>query len=171
VPVPELLILLAFVTLMTLALGLPLLLKPDSAIPDMIGFGIMSAAVLAFIWVLEAYWVILPILAVVALVVWLDRDRREGSTARAGNGATGGVSDRTELRFRLWRTFNRLTLILAGSALLLFVTASGMAAVTFIAGWMLAAMVASAAFRHSFYRSCRRDQSALAGKTMPVEAA
>jgi hypothetical protein len=117
--VPELAILMLCVVLLTFLLGIPLLLKPDSLIPDIISFGILSVVVMAFIWSSGDYWIVLPILAVMAFVAWLDRDGQatpvgksaapQPAEGRRGEGAAR-VSDRTRLRLRLWRVANHLGL-------------------------------------------------------------
>jgi len=166
-PVLETLILIFCLALLTLLLGLPLLLKPDSPIPDMIGFGILTLVVLAFVWSSGAYWIILPILAVAAFVAWLER---EGKGGLEGGGGGTGLSDRTRRRLRLWRAANLLQFVLLVAVVVLLATGIGMRSKDLVP-WMLVTMVATAAFRFSFYRSCRRDHRALAGETRRVEAA
>lgn len=167
-PVLETLILIFCLALLTLLLGLPLLLKPDSPIPDMIGFGILTLVVLAFVWSTGAYWIILPILAVVAFVAWLEREGQGGPEGGGGGGTA--LSDRTRRRLRLWRAANLLQLALLAGVVALIVSGIGTRAVDLVP-WMLVTMVATAALRFSFYRSCRRDHRALAGETRRVEAA
>lgn len=176
------LILILCMALLTLSLGLPLLVKPDSPIPDMIAFGVLTFIVLAFVWGTGAYWIILPILALVAFVAWLDREGQSGPVAPAGKGGSRqtsegsrgdggtGLSARTRLRFRLWRAANRLQLAVLVGVVALIATGIGMRSVDLVP-WMVITMVATAAFRFSFYRSCQRDQRALAGETGLMEAA
>ena len=167
----ETLILVLCVALLTLSLGLPLLVKPDSLVPDMVAFGILAAVVLAFAWGTGAYWIILPILAVIAFVAWLDGERQSGPAAPAGKsgsrqapeggpGDSGtGPSDRTRLRLRLWRAANGLQLALLAGVVVLIATGIGGRPFDLVP-WLMVAMVATAAFRFSFYRSCRRDERA-----------
>jgi hypothetical protein len=156
-PLIQVLILIFCVALLVLLLGLPLLLPEGSPVPDMLAFGLLSIAVLAFVWSTGAYWTLLPIAAIAALVAWLDRERGELPREFSPGGGSG-VSDRTRLRLRLWRAANRLMMVLlAGIAIAL---AAGLSATTindFVTPWILVALVAGAAFRFSYYRSCRRD--------------
>lgn len=179
----ETLILIFCVAPPILLLGLPLLVRPDSPIPDLIAFGILTLFVLACVGGTGAYWIILPILAVIAFVAWLDGEGQSGPAAPAGKGgsrqtpegsggdAGTGLSDRTELRFRLWRAANRLQFALVAGVVVLIATGFGIRTVVNLVPWMMVMMVATAAFRFSFYRSCQRDERALAGETRLVEAA
>lgn len=163
--VPGALILILCMVLLTLVLGLPLLLKPDSLVPDIIAFGILGVAVLAFVWGTGAYWIAIPILALVAFVAWLDREGQnvpatlsnEGEDGRRdgpGGGATG-ANRRTGLPLRLWRTALVVQTALVACALIL-PAAGFIGFVELILPWMVITMVAMAAFRYSFYRSCTR---------------
>ncbi|HEV7661500.1 MAG TPA: hypothetical protein VGO55_16800 [Allosphingosinicella sp.] len=154
---PEIPILVLGVIFLTLALGLPLLLKPDSALPDMIGLAILAVLVLAYVWSSGAYWTLLPILAVPAFLAWLDRA-----------GGETGAGDRTLLRFRLWRAANRLQLALIAGVLVLLAAGSGFDTLGLVVPWILVALVATAGLRHSFNRSARRDGCAPAGEAGPV---
>jgi hypothetical protein len=165
----EMLILILCMALLILLLGLPLLVRPDSPIPDMIGFGILTFLVLAFVWSSGAYWIILPILALVGFVAWLDREGKSGPESCGGGEC--GLSDRTKLRLRLWRAAIGLQFALLVGVVAQIATGIGMRSMDLVP-WMLVTMVATVAFRFSFYRSCRRDQRALAGgETRRVEAA
>jgi hypothetical protein len=171
--VPDLLILIVCVALLTLALGLPLLLKRDSLVPDIIAFGILAVAVVAFIWATGAYWIIFPILALIAFVAWLDRGGQnrpttlgnEGGNRRrdALGGGGSGANGRTQLRLRLWRAAIRVQLALVACVLIL-PAAGFMWSVGLIVPWMVIVAVAMGAFRFSFFRSCRRDELVLAGE-------
>jgi len=171
--VPDVLILIVCVALLTLALGLPLLLKPDSLVPDIIAFGILAVAVLAFIWVMGAYWITLPILALVAFVAWLDRGEQSrpatlgdegGNRGRdaLGGGATA-ANGRTQLRLRLWRAAILVQMALVACVVIL-PAAGFMRSIELIVPWMVIVTVAMVAFRFSFFRSCRRNQRAAAGE-------
>lgn len=164
VPVPDVLILIACVVVLTLLLGLPLLLKPDSPIPDIIGFGILAAFVLFYVWSMGDWWIILPILAVLALMAWLDREGQEARPERET-----GMSDRTRLRFRLWRAAHYVQLALIAFVLISFATGFAATALRPIVSCMVIMMVAGAAFRFSCVRSARRDRRVLAGAAGPVE--
>ena len=171
---PDVLILIFCVTLLILALGLPLLLKRDSLVPDIIAFGILAVVVLVYVLVTGAYWITLPILALLAFVAWLDRGGQNapetlgnGGDNRGGaplGGGASGANDRTQLRLRLWRTANRLQAVLV-ACVLIFAAAGFTRSIELIVPWIVIVMVAMAAFRFSFYRSCRREQLALAGET------
>ena len=175
---PDVLILIVCVALLTLALGLPLLLKRDSLVPDIIAFGILAVAVVAFVWATGAYWITLPISALIAFVAWLDRGEQnrpttlcdEGENRRRdalGGGATG-ANGRTQLRLRLWRAAIRVQLALVACVLIL--SAAGfIRSIALIVPWMVIVAVAMVAFRFSFFRSCRRDELALAGETGATE--
>ncbi len=166
--VPETLILILFVALLILALGLPLLVGPDSLVPDIVAFGILTVVVLGFAWGTGAWWILLPILALVAFVVWLERggDRQAPEN---GSGGGNGWTSRTTLRFRLWRAANRLQLALIACVLAFSATGFALTAVMPLIAWMVVAMVAAAAFRFSFYRACRHDRRTLAGAAEAME--
>lgn len=165
----ETLILIFCVALLILSLGLPLLVKPDSPIPDITAFGILTFVVLAFVWATGAYWILFPILVLSAFVAWLDREGQGGPVTPAGKdgsrqtpeGSRGdggtGLSDRTKLRLRLWRAANRLQLVLLAGMVALIATGIGMRSVNLVP-WIVVTIVATAAFRFSFHRACRRDQ-------------
>jgi hypothetical protein len=147
--VTDVLILILCVVVLALSLGLPFLLKPDSLIPDIAGVGLLTVMVVGFAWVMEVWWICLPVLAIIAFVAWLDR--KGGWSAAEGRGEVG----RTQLRFQLWRAANGLLLILGVCVLALFATGSGL--VRLMVPWIPVFVVASFAFRFSFYRSCRQD--------------
>ena len=151
------LILIVCVLLPILAFGLPLLLPPDSPIPDLVGAAVLTALVLVFIWGTGAYWILLPILVVLAGVAWLERPAAE-ATRDVGVSDGSGMTGPTRLRFRLWRTANRLGMALPAGLLLSLATGLGAAAAPLIVPWIPITLVAAAAFRFSFYRSCRRDE-------------
>lgn len=166
--VPETLILILFVALLILALGLPLLVGPDSLVPDIVALGILTAVVLGFAWGTGAWWIFLPILALGALLVWLERgDDRQ--VPENGSGGGNGWSNRTALRFRLWRGANFLQLALIACVLAIGATGFGLTAVKPMIAWMVVTMVAAAAFRFSFYRACRQERRTLAGSAEAME--
>jgi hypothetical protein len=146
----EVLILIAVVTLLTLALGLPLLLKPDSLIPDLIVFVLLAAYVAFAIWASGAWWVLLPILALAAWVVRFD-DAGPAAPADPFLDARG-MSARTRLRFRLWR-IAKLAILVPIAAF--FFLPPGNAST--ILACMTVALVAAQLFRFSFYRAWQRD--------------
>ena len=145
------LILVACMVLVVVLLGLPLLLRPDSPIPDVIGFGILAAWILFCVWTVALWWVLIPVLGLVGLAVWLDRERPGARAAATLDGR--GMSARTRQRFRLWRVANVTILALGASV---FFLPAGSAGGLILPGLMIA-MVAVALFRFSFYRSWRRD--------------
>lgn len=165
---PETFILVIFIALLTLALGLPLLVKPDSLVPDIFALGILTVVALGFAWGMGAWWILLPILALVAFVVWLDRSG-DRQAPENGSGGGNGWSTRTTLRFRLWRAANRLQLALIACVLAFSATGFGLTAVTPMIAWLVVTMVAAAAFRFSFYRACRHDRRALGGGAGAME--
>lgn len=147
------LILVACMVLLVLALGLPLLLRPDSPVPDILGGGVWAAMILYGFWMEALWWVLLPILALIGLTVWLDK-------ASAGEAPLAvdrrGMSARTRLRFRLSRLANLAILALIVS---LFVLPAGSTR-PYLFPAMLIGMSAMVLFRFSFYRSWRRDADA-----------
>src|SRR4051812_47720477 len=96
------LILIAGMALFTLLIGLPLLLPRNSPIPDTIGLFVLAVAVLAFAWLEGSWWTLLPVLAIAALVSWMDRKPEQPPYPETG------MSERSRARFRLWRAANRL---------------------------------------------------------------
>ncbi len=149
--VPELWIMIAIVLLMPLMLGLPLLLKPDSPIPDRLGFGLLAVMLLFCMWSLGLWWVLLPILALVALVAWLDREGpAPKGAAAAGDGPRLGA--RLRLRLRLWGAARLASLALIVS---LFFLPAGSASTIVLPGLMIG-MAATTLFRFSFARALRR---------------
>lgn len=159
-PLAEVLVLTSCVALLALMLGLPLLLPRDSLIPDLLAFGLLSIVVLAFVWGTGAYWTLLPVLAVVALVAWMDREGREPPRQIPPGGETG-MSDRTRLRFGLWRAANGVMMTLAIGVMIALATGRGAIVIMdLIVPGILVTLVASAAFRFSYNRSCRRDHRA-----------
>lgn len=165
---PETLILILFIALLTLALGLPLLVGPDSLVPDIVSLGILTVVVLGFAWGTGAWWILLPILALVAFVAGLERC---GDRQAPQNGSAGriGWTNRTTLCFRLWRAANRLQLALIACVLAFSATGFGLTAVTPMIAWMVVTMAAAAAFRFSFYCACRHDRRTLAGGAEAIE--
>lgn len=163
---PDVLILIVCVVLLTLALGLPLLLKPDSVLPDILVFGILAVAVLVFVWGTGAYWIFLPILALLAFVAWLERDGQNWPNAGrdALDGGAAGTNGPSQLRLRLWRTAIRVQIALVACVVILPV-AGVTRSVQLIVPWMVVVLVAMVAFRFSFFRASRRDQLALPGET------
>ena len=157
---PDALFLILFIALLILALGLPLLVRPDSLAPDIVTLGILTAVVLGFAWGMVAWWILLPILALMAFVVWLERGDRQAP--EDGNG----WSDRITLRFRLWGAANLLQLVLIACVLAFSATGFGLTAVKPMIAWMVVTMVAAAAFRFSFYRACRHDRHTPTGGAM-----
>jgi len=154
--VSSVLILIAFVVPMTLLLGLPLLLKPDSPIPDMIGFGLLAVFVGLAVWATGAWWILLPILALASWLVWLDKAGEAAPAAPAAPGRNGW-SWRTRLRFRLWVAANAATPVLVVS---LFFLPAGSASSMVLPGLAIA-VTASMLFRFSFWRAARRDAADL----------
>jgi len=166
----ETLVLILIVALLTLALGLPLLVGPDSLVPDIVPLVILTMAVPGSAWGTGAWWIFLPILALGAFLVWLERgDGRH--VPENGSGGANGWSNRTALRFRLWRGANFLQLALIACVLAISATGFGLTAVRPMIGWMVVTMVAAAAFRFSFQRACRRERSIPAGEAEAMETA
>jgi hypothetical protein len=152
-PMFELLILSLLLVLLVLSLGLPLLLSPDSRAPVMISFCILTAFVAAIIWSTGAWWILLPIAALIFWAVRLDgRDRETpvGDLDRRGRSAP------TRLRLRLW---GAASLAVPALFAALFFVPFG-SAVTFVVPGMAIAMAAMTLFRYSFYRSALRDYEA-----------
>jgi hypothetical protein len=147
--VPDALILIPVVALIIVALGLPLLVRQNSLVPDSVGFGILSLVVLGCAWGMGAWWIFVPILAIVGFVIWLDR----GSRRSPEDGSDGGAT----LRLRLWRAAQRLQLVLMVCGLALFATGFGLRAAEPVIAWGVVMWVAAAAFRFSFCRACRHD--------------
>lgn len=146
--VTEVLILIAGATLLTLSLGLPLLLRTDSLVPDMIGLGALAIAVLAYVWSFGIWWTLLPVLAIFALVAWMDRKGEEEPYSETGMG------NRTRLRFRLWAAANALAIIPLGLVVLALATGVGAESVEdVLLPLLLVMLVASSAFRFSYNRS------------------
>ena len=146
--VTELLILIAGVALLILALGLPLLLRKDSLVPDMIGLGVLAVAILAYVWTFGIWWTLLPVVAIFALVAWMDRKGGEKPHPETG------MSDRTRLRFRLWAAANGLSIIPLALVILAMATRIGAGSVKEVLLPMLLVMLAaSSAFRFSYNRS------------------
>lgn len=150
------LILVVGMVLLVVVLGLPLLLDSDSPVPDYLGFGILAAMIALFIWTMGDWWIMVPILALVALTVRLDRKGRETP------------ADPASLDRRGWSARTRLHLWLWGAALLaipalfasLFILPQGRAGPV-VAPCLMIAIVASTLFKFGFHRSVRRDHGAL----------
>jgi hypothetical protein len=152
--------------LFVVALGLPLLLRKDSLVPDMIGLGILGSAVLAYVWSFGIWWTLVPVAAIFALVAWMDREGEEKPYPETG------MSARTRLRFRLWVAANALSLI--PLALLVLAMATGIGAPTatgILIPSMLVMLVASSAFRFSYNRSIPGEPRAMADTPPPPETA
>jgi hypothetical protein len=148
------LILILVVPLPILLIGLPLLFRLGSPVPDLVGFAMLAAVILFYIWSMDAWWIILPIVALVALVVRLDR---QGQEARP-DGETG-PSARTRLLLRLWRTAHHVQQVLIVFILISFASGFGVAALGFVVSCMMIMLVASQLFRFSLARSARRDRN------------
>ncbi len=154
----ELILMIAIILLIPFALGLELLLRPGSPVPDYLGYGLWAAMILFCIWSQALWWVLLPILALIALFVWLDRDRsgpREAPPALDGRG----MSRRTRLRFRLGCASQLVLPVMIAS---LFILPAGSLRNVFFPV-LLIAMTGMVLFRASFYRSWRRDALDRAG--------
>ena len=147
------LILFACMVLLVFVLGLPLLLRPDSPIPDIIAFCLLVAMVAAFIWGTGAWWILLPILALVALTVRLDRPAPAADLPEAG----AGMSRPVRLRFRLWRWAIGASFALTISVFVLPAVGQGRAVTGVVVPLMMVAMTAMALFRFAFTRACRRE--------------
>lgn len=158
--------LIACMVLLVLALGLPLLVGPDSPVPDIIAFIILAAMVAAGVWSTGAWWILLPILALVALVVRMDREGRDAPVDHAAAGRAR-MSTRTRLRFRLWCAANLATPALIAS---IFILPSGSAGAIVLPCLMIA-MAAMILFRFSFCRSARRNEDAMFGGTATASPA
>jgi hypothetical protein len=153
------LLLIACMVLLVFLLGLPLLLRPDSPVPDIVALGLLAVIVLAFAWGTGAWWILLPILALAALLAWLDR---RDETALRDAGPDGGEerSRRTLSRFRLWRAAHHVQFALIVSVFVLPAVGAGKAIGTAIVPCMVIALAMGALFRFAFVRSCRRDERA-----------
>ena len=160
----EVLILIAVVTLLTLTLGLPLLLRPDSLVPDLIAFGLLAVYVAFAIWASGAWWILLPILALAAWVVRFD-DAGPAAPADPGPDARG-MSARTRLRLRLWR-IARFAFLVPVAAF--FFLPPGNA--NNVLACMTVALVAAQLFRFSFYRAWQRDGEDRAEGVVPASPA
>ncbi len=143
----------------TFLLGLPLLLKPDSLVLDLIAVGILTLIVLGFVRETGDWWMILPILALLGLTVRLDRRGREGETGMSA----------TRTLLRLWGTAFYVQLALILYLPISLATGFGTGALRYIAHFMLIAFVAGVLFRFGFVRSCRRDRRALAREAGALE--
>lgn len=144
----ELLILLAGVTLLALSLGLPLLVRTESLVPDMIGLGVLAVAVLAYVWSFGIWWTLAPVLAIFALVARLDRKGQEKTYPETG------TSDRARLRLRLWAAANGLSIVPLALVILALATGVGAERVKdLLLPLLLVMLVASSAFRFSYNRS------------------
>jgi len=160
------LILFALMVLLVVVLGLPLVLESDSPVPDFIGVFILAAIVAIYVWGGGAWWILLPIAALLAWVVWLDKAGRAAPAAPAALDHRGW-SARTRLRFRLFCAANLAIPALIAS---LFVLPEGSAG-AFVVPLLVIAMAAMSLFRFSFYRAARRDEEAPALEAGPMEPA
>jgi hypothetical protein len=149
----QFLLLIFCMVLLALALGLPLILEADSAIPDILSLGILAAMVAVYIWGTDDWWILLPVLLLVALTVRLER---EGPPADAMPQSDGGMSRRTRRRFRLWRIALCVQAVLLVAFATLFMLDQGPVAVAFALPALVIAMVAMTLFRFSFHRACAR---------------
>jgi L-asparagine transporter-like permease len=154
-PLASVLALVIGLAVVVLVLGLPLLLPKDTLVPDMIGLGVLAAAALAFVWLTGVWWTLLPILALAALVAWIDKAGRDPPLDESALG------ERTRLRFQMVRASTRLTLVVLVVVLVAMATEVGGAIlVERIVPWLLVAMAATALFRLSYNRACDRDMRA-----------
>ncbi len=152
----DVLILIVCIALLTLALGLPLLFRPDSELPDMLCLGFFALIVLYFAWSKGDWWILLPCAAFVALVLWMDRDRPDLPLPDPSPGRYG-MSERTWLRFQLWRWANRVGSALVYGSIILLLMDWRVISLGLAVNLLLISLVASNLFRVSFYRSVRRD--------------
>ena len=157
-PVFHLMILFGLMVLLVVALGLPLLLGPDSRAPAILSFGILAAFVAVTIWFTDGWWILLPI---AALIVWVVRwdGKARGAPAPYEPVTRSGMSAATRLRFRLWCTANLAVPMLIAA---LFMLPAGSAVAVVLPGIAIA-MTAMTLFRFSFYRSALRDYEAAPG--------
>jgi hypothetical protein len=147
-------LLIALMVLLVLAMGLPLLVGAESRLPDILGFAMLTGIVAVSIWATGAWWIMLPILVLLAWVVRFDRPEGAGP-ANLPAPERRGMSAPTRLRFRLWLAALTATPVLIAS---LFVLPAGSAGTVVIPG-LVVAMVAATLFRLSFYRAARRDEA------------
>jgi hypothetical protein len=157
--VPELLILIVVIVLLTLMLGLPLLLKPESRIPDYLTCGLLGLIVLGFAWSTGDWWVLIPVLAIAAFIAWLDKGERKPSAPPDGRGMSSAV----RLRFRLWRSAHYAGLALIVGVLTLMATGTRLVPIDALAGGLLVSMTASFAFRFSLNNALAHDRRVRAG--------
>lgn len=150
-PVLEIVILIICMGLLIAVLGLPLILGSDSPVPDYLGFGILAVPVAWFVWG-GLWWILLPIAALVALVIWINRGGKDAPADPAALDQRGW-SARTRLRFRLWCLALFAPPLLFAS---LFVLPEG--SLMLVVPLMVVAMAAMSLFRFSFYRSAMRDE-------------
>jgi hypothetical protein len=143
--------------LLGVALGLPLILESDSPGPGILTFGLMTAMVALFIWSANDWRILLPVLALVALTVRLER---EGPAQDARPERDGAMSRRTRLRFRLWRTAIYALGALLVSIPILFALDRAPAVFERVLPGIVIAMAAMTLFRFSFVRAARRDEDA-----------
>ncbi len=148
----------AALVLAVLWLGLPLLLKPGSWIPDIIGVAVMAAVIGFVIWSSGNWWILLPVLALVALVVWMDRRDAALTDRRPFEGRN--LSRQSLSRLRLWRNANRTGMALLAGIILLVATGSGRAIGNLIVPVLLISMLTTSAFGFAFSRSAARDEQA-----------
>ena len=148
--------------LTVVALGLPLLLRRDSPIPDMIGHVILAFLVLGFVWISRVWWMLPAIVGIAALVVWMDRGKAEPARQDTDR------SDRTRLRLRLWLAAVCLMVVTVALLWGSLLTGIGLGSIMkLVVPTLLLLLVASQAFRLSYYRSCRRDADGAAQGTEP----
>lgn len=148
----NLILMIVCVILLIPAVGLPLLLKPGSPVPDYIGLGLLAAMIAFAIWTAGDWWLLLAIAALVALVIRMDRDGQASPVAYADLDRRGW-SKRTRLHLRLGCASQLAGLALLGSLFILpaYITR------TFAFPGMIIVFTAMSLFRLSFYRSWRRD--------------
>ena len=147
----EVLLLIAVMVLLVGLLGLPLLVKPESRIPDYIGCGLMAVIVLGYAWSASAWWVLLPVAGVIALVLWLDRRRIPDEP-----GVDGAGRDRAQQRFLYLRLANRIGFLICLGAVVIFGSGARLVPVDVIIGCLLTSLVATTAFRLSYNNAVRR---------------
>jgi hypothetical protein len=159
---PNVLILIVCVVPLALSIGLPLLLKPESRVPDYLGFGALGAAVLGYAWATGAWWMLLAALAIGAFAAWLDRTGPEPAPTVPPTDERGW-SDRTRSRFRRWRLAHYLSVALILGIVILVATGVRLVYLDQVAGGMLLSVLASHIFRFSFFNAAERDRCARAG--------
>ncbi len=157
----DLILMIAIILLIPFALGLPLLFRPGSIIPDLIAAVLMACLIGVYIWSSGDLWIVVPILGLLVLVGWMDRRDRALTDRPLAEGRS--MSRQSWFRLRLWRAANRAGLLLLAGVLLLIMTGSARPVGNLIAPVLLLSMLTTCAFRFGFYRSAERDEGAPAG--------